>query len=215
MTGKEQANSTAERFGQPIALVLWLGAAIALVAAIALPVQQLLQSGGAATLDIDNPGSRELLATVPGLPPNTYLEPPYNGVTVNVVVESDPTGEPIPWTLRLLTDLGTSVWAAGLGVVAALLAILLTRIATGNPFHRGNAALLRWLALTIAVASAGADTFNLLAAHAFVDYLDLSAPLEAVHYYSIPPFFLALLILLLASAFARGRALQEDVEGLV
>ena len=60
-----------------------------------------------------------------------------------------------------------------------------------------------------------ADTLNWISANMLYDYLQLSAPLEVVPYYSIPPFLMAALVLVLASAFRSGRQISDDVEGLV
>lgn len=58
-----------------------------------------------------------------------------DGLTVNAVAESAADGGPVPWQLRLLTDLGTSVWALALAVIAILLDLI---VVLASAFRRGR-----------------------------------------------------------------------------
>lgn len=201
---------------QPLAVVLLIIGLFSAITAVVLPINQLTQTDAAATINIGSGASQIALDTVPNLPLNASLTATsVDGLTVNAVAETAADGGPVPWELRLLTDLGTSVWALALAVIAILLALIVASISAGNPFHAKNTGRLIGVSVAILAGSFGADSVNLLSAHLLYDYLALKPPLAVSAYYSLTPVLMAALILVLASAFRRGRQIQDDVEGLV
>ena len=213
---KRRSDSSPNILTQPLAVVLLIIGLFSAVTAVITPINQLTQDNAAATVNISSDASQLALDNVPNLPGNASLAATsVDGLTVNVVAEHAPGGEAVPWHLRLLTNLGTSVWAAALALIAILLALILASISTGNPFHAKNAKRLTWISVAILAGSVGADTINWISAQLLYDYLGLQRPLEVAAYYSLTPFLMAALILVLASAFRSGRQIQDDVEGLV
>lgn len=201
---------------QPLTVVLLIIAAIFAVTAVVLPVQQLLQGNSAsATLDVSRDASLEALNRIQGVPAGSVVTPTNSdGLTVVVTAEGTDQQE-VPLGLRVLTDLGTSVWALAVAAIAVLLALVVGSISSGHPFHLKNAKRITWIAIAILVGSLGADSLNFLQAHLLYDYLDLQPPLQVVPYYSWTPVLLAALMFVLAFAFRRGQEIQDDVEGLV
>lgn len=218
MSEREDGRGTKPRrlLTQPLAIVLLVIAAVSGVTAVVMPIRQLTQDSASATIDVSREASQLALNRVPNLPANTSLSPTSNGgLTVTVSATPGPDGQPVPLMLRFLTNLGTALWAAAVAVMAFLLALIVSTISSGTPFHRKNSTRLVWISIAILVGSVGADTLNWISANMLYDYLQLSAPLEVVPYYSIPPFLMAALVLVLASAFRSGRQISDDVEGLV
>jgi hypothetical protein len=138
-----------------------------------------------------------------------------NGLTVNLVVTRLESSEPVPWHLRLLSEIGTSLWALGLAFIAYLLARVLGNIAAGDPFHESHARRFTWMAVAILIVSAGADTVNFVNAWMLTRAIGTPADIAVTPYYSLIPIALAAVTLVLAGAFRSGRQIQQDTEGLV
>lgn len=201
---------------QPLVVALLAIGVFAGVTAVVMPLNQLTQHNAAATMNIDHEASEIMLGSIQNLPANAALASPQaDGLTVNVIALAAPDGGQVPFYLRLLTDLGTALWAAALAFTAIVLALILSTINAGSPFHSRNSSRLVWIAIALLVGSIGSQSLNLLQAHLLSNYLNLGFPLKITPYYELPPILIAGLMLVLASAFRRGRQMQEDVEGLV
>lgn len=92
-------------------------------------------------------------------------------------------------------------------------------IRLGEPFVAANPGRLRIIAVLLLVGGIGSQYVEGFTRIALLDYTgaaDASAsPLEISASLNLSWVFFAAIILVLAQAFARGRALTEDVEGLV
>lgn len=206
------------RLAAALQILLFIAAAALAVVALVLPVNRLTQGQAVATVNLSDGASAAALSTV--TVPDGYVEATgADGLTVNLVVTSlDPGSDPappVPWWARLLTELGTSVWALGLAFIAYLLARVLGNIAAGDPFHQSHARRFTLMAIAILVVSVGADTINYLNATLLTRTIGSPADLSVTAYYSLIPVALAFVTLVLASAFRAGRMIQEDTEGLV
>lgn len=218
MSDKEgwRSGSSPRVLTQPLAIVLLVIGVVSGLTAVVMPIRQLTQDTATATIDINRDASQVALNSIPNLPSNASLTPTGSGgMTVTVVAKSGVADQPVPVLLRFLTNLGTALWAATVAVIAFLLALIVSTISSGDPFNRKNTTRLVWVAIAILVGSAGADTLNWLSANMLSDYLHLAPPLEVVPYYSLTPFLMSALVLVLASAFRRGRQISDEVEGLV
>lgn len=204
------------RLASPLAVLLLVAAAALAVMAIALPLHQLTQDSAAATVTLDPAASATALGTVTAIPAQvslTTVQP--EGLQVGVVATSGVDGQPVPLHLKLLTDLGTSLWAAGLAVIAYLLARVLANISRGDPFHPSHARRFTLMAVAVLVCSAVADSVNYVAAVQFINYYRLPDAVDATADLSLVPVALAAVTLVLAGAFRAGRRIQDDTEGLV
>ena len=206
------------RLASVLQTLLFAAAGILAVIAAVLPAYRLTQDQAIATVNLTQSASTQALATVQL--PTSYVEPTgADGLTVNLVVSTldidDPQGAPVPWYLRLLTELGTSIWALGLAFIAYLLARVLGNIAAGDPFHESHARRFTWMAIAILIISVGADTVNFANAWLLTRGIGSPPELAVTPYYSLIPIALAAVTLVLAGAFRSGRQIQQDTEGLV
>ena len=103
------------RLASALQSLLLVAAAILALPAVALPTYRLVQSDATATVNLTDAASARALATV-GLPTSRVEPTDSNGLTVTLVVTTLESGDPVPWYLRLLSELGTSLWALGLVV---------------------------------------------------------------------------------------------------
>ena len=132
--------------------------------------------------------------------------------------------------LMLVDNTGASRWTGflargdaalgglAIGVCSLLLAPVLTSVAAGAPFRRGNAARLGATAGTIMVAGLVAPLLPQIAAMAVLDRLGLVAPGSPFVVglsLDLAPFGVAALVLVLAEAFRRGTQIADDTAGLV
>ena len=202
------------RLAAVLQTLLLVAAAILALTAVALPTYRLVQSDATATVNLTDAASARALDTV-GLPTSQVEPTDSNGLTVTLVVTTLESGEPVPWYLRLLSELGTSLWALGLAFIAYLLARVLGNIAAGDPFHESHARRFTWMAVAILVVSAGADTVNFANAWLLSRAIGSPTDIAVTPYYSLIPIALAAVTLVLAGAFRSGRQIQQDTEGLV
>lgn len=217
MTQQSRTDSPS-RLAAAMRILLFIAAAALALVAVVLPVHRLTQGQAVATVNLSDSASAAALRTV--TVPDGYVEATgADGLTVNLVVTSlDPGSDPappVPWWARLLTELGTSIWALGLALIAYLLARVLGNIAAGDPFHQSHARRFTLMAIAILVISVGADTINYINATVLTRAIGSPADLSVTAYYSLIPVALAAVTLVLASAFRAGRQIQEDTEGLV
>lgn len=209
-----QATAT-PTLGRLLRLAL-MAAAVALVAIGAvLPIYQLSQAQAEATLNLTPAASASALSTI-DLTDASVTPTGVDGLTVLLTVDAiAPDASPVPWHLKVMTQLGTSIWAIGLGIIAFLLGRIVGNIAGGDPFHEAHARWLSWIGIVILVISAGADTVNYLNALVLTRAIGSPQELSATPYYSLIPVALAAVTLVLAGAFRSGRRIQDDTEGLV
>jgi len=199
------------RIARLLAVLASLVALVALLAAVALPVNQLTQPGGAVRVRLADP---DLLGriSVQGLAPGSWVELGSSADTVAYHVFT------LPWWLRLLTEVPSAVSLLAVGLGALLLGRLLTSVGSGRPFDRRNPRRLRQLALLVAIGATGAQLLDWTAAAAVLRHVDMDradAPILASASVSPVPLAIAGLLLVAADAFRRGRELADDVEGLV
>ncbi len=207
--------SDTSRLASPLGALLLVGSAALAIIAIALPIHQITEPGAVATVNLAPAASETALMTVP-LPDGQQIRPTGDdGLTVNLFVDRLPDGSSVPLTLRLLSDLGTSIWLLGLASIAYLLARILANIAAGDPFHPSHARRFTQIALAILVASAGADTVNYVTARWLTSVAAPGTDIAVIPYYSLIPIALAAVTLVLAGAFRSGRRIVEDTEGLI
>ena len=190
--------------------VLGLGLLVAIVA-LARPALNVALDEAMLPVTVEEPGV--ILADDPeGLPPDSRIELDRAG-SVEVAVSG------LPAWLRALTGLGTAVGGVLLGVGAWLVRSMLLLVASGRPFDRRMPGRLRGLALVVLAGAVLAPGIDGLAAAVAVNHLGGlpdGGPL------GIQLFELQLLTLLVvallaiaAQVFDAGRALTEELEGLV
>lgn len=203
-------------YSQPFAVLM---AAISIgfaITVVVLPLQQLTQDFASATVQIDSTDATAALSQLPQVPRGASISPTdSDGLTVTLTAVTNADGQPVSAGLRLLSEAGTSLWAASLAVIFALLAGTLSRIGNAQPFARRNAESLVIIAAAIVIGSIGADSLNWLNAQLIYDFVGARPPISVTPYYSLLPILLAALALVLASAFRRGQRIEEDIEGLI
>jgi hypothetical protein len=104
------------------------------------------------------------------------------------------------------------------GLCALLLAPVLTSLAAGEPFRRGNAARIGATAATILVAGTVAPLLPQAAALGVLDRLGLAtpgSPFVVGMTWDLAPLGVAALVFAVAEAFRRGAQIAEDTAGLV
>lgn len=196
-----------------LSTLILLASAGAAIAAVVAPINQLTQPGGQVAIALTEPAQAQAIAAVTGLPEGTWLEFNAWGFPFQWHVFE------LSWPLRLLTEASTSLLLGCLAGAGFLLASVVRSISAGQPFAAANPGRLRIIAvllLTGGVASQyveGFSRFVLLdrtgAADTPTSPVAISASLD------LSWVFFSVIILVLAQAFARGRAITEDVEGLV
>ncbi len=137
--------------------------------------------------------------------------------------------EAVQGGLQLVDENGASAWAgflargdaALLGLAFAACALLvapvITSVASGEPFRKGNAVRIAWTGMVVGVVGMLAPTLPHLAALGVMTSFDGLGdnPLAVVVTPSVVPVGIAALILIVAEAFRRGTQINDDVAGLV
>lgn len=192
------------------AAILQIVAAVALVVAVALPVNQLTQPGGNVVVTpVDDGTGRPL--DLAGLPEGVWVD------------DADPTAVlhafDLPVGLRALTELPTVLALVGIAAGAWWLAMVLTSIRRGQPFDRRNPSRLAGVAAAVVLGGLVAPVSESLVATTVLDHLGLTGPASPLRLiiadFPLTPVAVGLLLLAAAEAFRRGGALADDVEGLV
>ena len=196
-----------------LSVLILLASAGAAVAAVVLPINQLTQPGGQVAVALTDPAQAQALGAVTGVPEGTWLEFDTWGFPFQWHVFE------LSWPLRLLTEASTSLLLACLAGAGFLLARVIRSIRWVSRSPRrtragcGSSPRSCWRvgsAASTSRASPGSPCSRLTgAAGATASPLEISASLN------LSWVFFAAVTLVLAQAFARGRALTEDVEGLV
>jgi hypothetical protein len=189
--------------------VLFVVAPLAVVVAVVLPVNQLTQPGGSVVV---TPallhGDRSL--EVPGLPDGVWVADPDTDALL--------TASELPGGLRALTELPASLSALAVAVGAWLLARVIATIRDGRPFDRRNPGRLAGIAAAVVVGGLVAPLSAGPVAVAVLTHLGLDGPDAPVGFSTtipLAPIGLALVLLAAGEAFRRGRALEDEVEGMV
>lgn len=188
-----------------------VAATVALITGVALPINQLTQTGGTVWVSADI--SRPRIS----LPAGSSLEfyQPHHAVKYLV--------DELPWWLRLLTETSPALGYLSLGIGAVMLRRLVLTIHEGRPFDPRNPRRIGVIAIMVAVGLTGATWFEGFAAWAVVHHVayvtdtpSLLLTLSATHpRLELGPVFVAAAIAVVAAAFRRGQQLTRDVEGLV
>lgn len=210
MTAVRTSNSKVG-YGLVSTLIL-ISSAAAAIAAVVQPINQLTQPGGQVPVALTEPAQMQAIGAVTGLPEGTWLEfDPWSFPFQWLVFE-------LSWPLRLLTEAGPSLLLGCLAGAGFLLARVVWSISEGQPFAAANPTRLRIIAILLLVGGIGSQYLE-----GFTRFLLLertggdatSSPLEISANLDLSWVFLFAITLVLAQAFARGRAITEDVEGLV
>jgi hypothetical protein len=193
-----------------VSVVLLLVAVVALVLAVALPLDQLTQPGGSVTVTpADLSGDRSL--DVGGLPEGVSV--------VDATTEAELTASELPAGLRVLTELPTVLALLAVAVGAWLLGRVLSTVHDGHPFDRRNPGRLAGLAAAVLVGGLVVPLAEGIVAAAVLDHLDLVGPGSAFPSFEVTlsfvPVGVALALTAAAEAFRRGRALEDELEGTV
>lgn len=202
----------------PLGIVAVIFGIVMLVTAIALPVNQVTQPTGTVRVAISSTAAERALADIPNLPEGVSLSYPQDEepleVDLTALIASDGS-DAVPAYYRAMSEAGKSVLALMMAVIVFLLLRLRTEFAAGRPFAARNARRLSAMALAVVVGAYGSAWLDSYAAQIFYDYLSLERPLYVSFEWSPVPLILAGALLIVAQAFKKGRALTEDVEGLV
>jgi hypothetical protein len=190
--------------------VLQIVAAVALVVAVVLPINQLTQPGGDVTVTLADDGAERSL-DLRGLP---------EGVSV---ADAEPTAVlhafELPVALRALTELPSALAALAVAAGTWWLARVLTSIRHGQPFDRRNPTRLAGVATAVVLGGVVAPMAGNVAANTVLGHLGLLDPGSPFAFVilelSFNPLLLAALVLAIAEAFRRGGALADEVEGMV
>ena len=201
---------------QPLAALMAVISFGFAVTAVVLPLHQLNQDSASATVQVAAQAATRNLGQLPGIPGEAALTPTdSDGLTVTLTATNGTDGQPVPATMRLLSEAGTALWAASLAVIFGLLTGIIMRIGNAQPFATANSNRMVAIAAAIVVGSVGADTLNWANATVIYNFVGAREPIVVTPYYSLLPLLLAALVLVLASVFSRGQRIEADVEGLV
>jgi hypothetical protein len=190
--------------------VLLAVAVVALVLAVALPIHQLTQPGGAVPVtpaELTGAGNLE----VAGLPEDV--------VVVDATQEARLTASELPAGLRVLTELPDALALLSVAVGAWLLGRVLSAVHGGHPFDRRNPGRLAGLAAAVLVGGLVVPLTEGVVTSTVLAHLDLLGPESAFLSFettlSFVPVGVALALTAAAEAFRRGRALEDELEGTV
>jgi len=193
-----------------VSAVLLAVAVVALVLAVALPIDQLGQEGGSVPVSPGDLGGDQSL-DVAGLP---------GGVSVaNATAEAVLTASELPAGLRVLTELPTALTLLAVAIGAWLLGRVLSAIHGGHPFDRRNPGRLAGLAAAVLLGGLVAPLSQAVVTSAVLAHLDMVGPdgpflaFEAT--LSFVPVGVALALTAAAEAFRRGLVLEDELEGTV
>ena len=194
-----------------VAVLLLVMAAVSLITAVVLPVNQLTQPGGTVSVGLTSASLDDVLRELDGLPAGVALSVDAEGTRARLDVAE------IDGPLRVLTELPASLRGLCTAAGALLLWQLLTSIRAGRPFDRRNPRRLVLLAAAVLVGGVGGQLLEAVSRLAVLDAVgsrpgglfDLGAGVD------LTAAVLGVLLLALAEAFRSGVMLAEDVQGLV
>lgn len=194
------------RFGRSdnavLRVLLWIGAAVAAVFAVVVPVRGAV-TGGSITVPFWTDVSATELAGTTGVTVD-------NPAGVNLVIDEPSVGE------RLLDLAPGLVLACTAVLVVIMLDRVLRDIGRGEPFSAGNVTRLRAIALAIIVGSAVEAALD-AGTGIVITGNHLAADLAPRASFELPVGWIVagLVVAAIAEAFARGAELRRDVAGLV
>ncbi len=202
-----------------IATLLLLVGALAAVGGVGYAVNGATQAPGnvhvpvSMFLDQGNPSGAPVPVEVAGveLPDATYLQAVDGGL---VLVDSTGASR---WT-GFLARGDSALGGLAVGLCAVLLAPVLTSLAAGEPFRRGNAARIGATAATILLAGTLAPLLPQVAALGVLDRLALvgpESPFVVGLQLELAPLGVSALVFAVAEAFRRGAQIADDAVGLV
>ncbi len=196
-----------------LTVLILLASTGAAITAVVAPINQLTQPGGQVAIALTDPAQQQAIGAVTGLPEGTWLEFDTWGFPFQWHVFE------LSWPLRLLTEASSSLLLACLAGAGVLLSRVIRSIQLGEPFAAPNPGRLRIIAALLIAGGIGSQYLEAFTRFALLDYTMAAdapvSPLEISASLNPSWVFLAAITLVLAQAFARGRALTEDVEGLV
>ncbi len=202
-----------------IATLLLVVGAVAAIGGVGYAVNGATQSPGnvhvpvSLFLDQGSPSGAPVAVDVAGVEPpdGTYLQAVDGGL---VLVDSTGASR---WT-GFLARGDAALGGLAVGLCAVLLAPVLTSLAAGEPFWRGNAARIGATGATILVAGTVAPLLPQLAALGVLDRLGLAepgSPFVLGLALELAPLGFSALVLAVAEAFRRGSQIADDAVGLV
>ena len=184
--------------------------------AIFLPVNQLTQPGAASVdMSIKYRATADMLATL-DVPEVAKLKYPRDDgpLTVDFVSQWGLDGEFVPANYRVMSVASNSVKALMAAVIVFCFLRLYAQFAAGRPFAPGNSRLLVVIAGTIVVGTFASGLIEMKASELIYQYFSLELPLYVDT--TVPvELLLPVFLLVMAYAFRKGRALTDEVEGLV
>jgi hypothetical protein len=184
-------------------------AAVTVVLAVAVPLQQLTERGADVPVVLSGPAADRAgeALRLPGLPAGTSV--------TSTAEEFQLSAEDLPAGLRLLSQASTSLVFLSVAAGAWFLAMVLRSIRAGRPFDRRNPGRLGGVACALVLGGVVAPIVSNLAANAVLGHFDLLDPEGPFTFVIVDLKFNGLFLLAFAEAFRRGGALADDVEGLV
>lgn len=190
--------------------LLQLVAAMALVVAVVLPVNQLTQTGGSVTVTLTGTDPDRVL-DLGGLPDGVSLTDPEPQAVLRAF--------DLPAGLRALTELPASLGLLAMAAGSFLLARVIWTVRTGRPFDRRNPRRLAGLAAAVVLGGLVAPLGEGIVTTAVLEHLGLAGPDSPVALFTaafpLTPVVIGLALLAAAEAFRRGGALEAEVEGMV
>lgn len=195
-----------------LSAIILIGSVAAAVGAVVLPVNQLTQPGGAVSVQLTNAAQSQAVAGIQGVPYGAWLEFAQGGYPLQLHAFS------LPWALRLLSEAGPSLLLACLAVAGVLLHRTLRSIRTGTPFDAANPRRLRIIGLLAVIGGLGGELLEAAARLTILDHTGMTgpdSPVELSASFGFTWIVVGALSLALAEAFARGRELTDDVDGLI
>jgi hypothetical protein len=198
-------------FSMMLAFTLLFSVTAALTAIVG-PINQLTQTDATTTIELTETARDEAIAAVSGVPEGSWLQFAEDGYPIELHVPG------LEWSLRLLTQLGPSLLFACLAVAALLFYQALRQIRAGNPFHRSNARRFRIIALLLVIGGVGGQMLEGFARASLLNVTGAAqgaGPAQMSFSLSLNWILAGAACLILAEAFARGRDLADDTEGLV
>lgn len=198
-------------FSMMLAFIM-LFSATAAVTAIVRPINALTQTGGTTTIALTEPARDQALTAISGVPDGSWLQFTEGSYPIDLQVML------LDWPLRLLTELGPSLLLVCLAGAGMLFYKAVREIRAGNPFHPSNARRLRVIALLLVIGGVGSQMLEWFTRASLLDVTgaaDGSGPAEMSFSLNLSWILAGVACLILAEAFARGRDLAADVDGLV
>lgn len=187
-------------------LVLVAGIFVAFVGVLLIPALNLGSSIGSTQVIIDSTSR----VAMPKDASDLSSLGPWSETT-----EAELTVQQLSFPVRTLIRLPTAWASLAILIAAWMLFGLLRTIGGGVPFDPGNARRLRILATTVLVGWIGTNALGAWSAQVMIKEANLAGFASPPAIFGLAPFAIAVLIFAVSVAFQEGRALQDDVVGMV